>query len=204
MNMTCLTSWIYCSLVLFGLTYQVVGQDLPWPRKTGPFATGVAASVHSQGVPTKWDESQGLNIAWGIDLEGVGHSTPVIGNGRIWFTSATEDGHQQFVYCVSEDDGSVVHHELLFENEDPEPLNNPVNSYASPTCFLTSNAVYVHFGSYGTARLDVSSANVVWQRRGVLPSVFIPQSQGLIIRSGCDCISVRTEGDTRDPIRMSG
>jgi outer membrane protein assembly factor BamB len=116
-------------------------------------------------VPTEWDEDSGKNIAWKIDLEGFGHSTPVIGNGRLWLTSATEDGTQQFVYAIDTRTGCVIHHRLLFENVEPEPLGNAVNTYASPSCVLEDDAVYVHFGSYGTARLDPETAAVVWQRR---------------------------------------
>ena len=113
----------------------------------------------------EWDEASGKNIAWKIDLQGYGHSTPVIGGGKLWLTSATEVGKKQFVYAIDPQSGKVLHHKLLFENPKPEPLGNAVNTYASPTCVLEPDAVYVHFGSYGTARLDPKTADVVWQRR---------------------------------------
>jgi len=100
-------------------------------------------------------------------LEGLGHSTPIVGGEKIWLTSATEDGRQQFVYCLDAESGKVLHHNLLFENEEPESLNNNINTYASPSCALEDAAVYVHFGSYGTARLNPETAEVVWQRRDI-------------------------------------
>ena len=54
-----------------------------------------------------------------------------------------------------------------FENAHPEPLGNVVNTYASPSCVLEHDAVYVHFGTYGTARLDPQTAAVVWRRRDI-------------------------------------
>lgn len=155
-------------LPLLLLALQPVHADEPvWPQKTGPFANGTARTTESNRPPVIWDEATHRNIAWKIPLQGVGHSTPVVGNGQIWFTSATEDGHQQYVYCIDEQTGKVLHHRLLFENPDPEPLGNPVNSYASPTCYLTEDAVYVHFGTYGTAKLNTKTAEVIWQRRDI-------------------------------------
>ena len=139
--------------------------DLPWPEKSRPAHVGHAAAADVAGLPTEWDEQTGKNIAWSIDLEGEGHSTPVVGHGRVWLTAADRDGKRQFVYAIDTESGRVVHHQLLFENATPEPLGNPINTYASPSCFLEDDAVYVHFGTYGTARLDPKTADVVWQRR---------------------------------------
>jgi outer membrane protein assembly factor BamB len=142
-------------------------QQFPWPDKNGPTFNGVALEMESLGLPVTWNEEAGENIAWKIPIEGQGHSTPVIANGKLWFTSATTDGKKQFVYCVEAESGKVLHHKLLFENAAPEPLGNDVNTYASPSCVLEPGAVYVHFGSYGTARLDPKTANVVWQNRSL-------------------------------------
>lgn len=157
---------IITAIVLLS-AFQTYGEELAWPRKTGPTSNGVAAEFHAQSMPTSWDEKSGKNIDWKIPLQGIGHSTPTVAHGRIWFTSATEDGTKQYVYCVNAEDGKVLHHNLLFENPDPEPLGNPVNSYASPTCLLTDDAVYVHFGTYGTAKLNPDTAEVIWERRDI-------------------------------------
>lgn len=127
----------------------------------------MAADGEIAGLPLVWNEETGENIAWKIALEGKGHSTPVVGQGRVWFTSATEDGTRQYVYAVDARSGKVLHHRLLFENADPEPLGNPMNSYASPTCVLEPDALYAHFGTYGTARIDPATGEVAWQRRDI-------------------------------------
>ncbi|MEZ6062868.1 MAG: PQQ-binding-like beta-propeller repeat protein [Planctomycetaceae bacterium] len=141
--------------------------DLPWPNRNGPDRNGNVTAADSKGVPVEWDEETGTNVKWKIPLEGFGHSTPVIGNRQIWLTAATKDGTRQFVYCLNADTGDIVHHRLLFENADPEPLGNDVNTYASPSCALEDDAVYVHFGTYGTARLNPKTADTVWERRDI-------------------------------------
>jgi outer membrane protein assembly factor BamB len=153
-----------CLSVLVGsLTFAA--ERLPWPDKSGPTFYGHPDPDDARGLPTTWDEATGKNVAWKTKLEGHGHSTPVIGGGKLWFTSATEDGKQQFVDQVDAATGKVLQHKLLFENPDPEPLANAVNTYASPSCVLTADALYVHFGTYGTARLQPDTLDVVWQRR---------------------------------------
>lgn len=140
---------------------------LSWPCRTGPMLDGHVAAEDAAGLPAEWDGESGKNIAWKLPLEHFGHSVPVVGNGHIWLTAATKDGKQQFVYCIEAATGKVVHHRLLFENPEPEPLKNEVNTYASPSCVLENDAVYVHFGTYGTARLNPETADVVWERRDI-------------------------------------
>jgi outer membrane protein assembly factor BamB len=72
-----------------------------------------------------------------------------------------------FVLGIDEATGALLHDTLVFENEQVEPLGGSqgYNNYAAPSCVLAPGAVFVHFGSYGTARLDADTAQIVWQRR---------------------------------------
>ncbi|MBI1903371.1 MAG: PQQ-binding-like beta-propeller repeat protein [Planctomycetia bacterium] len=153
--------------LLFAGAASVPAAPPSWPDKSGPTFDGHVAESDAAGLPTEWDEASGKNIAWKIKLEGEGHSTPVIGDGRVWLTAATKDGKQQFVDCIDAASGHVLHHKLLFENPEPEPLGNGLNTYASPSPVLEEDALFVHFGTYGTARLDPKTAEVVWQRRDI-------------------------------------
>ena len=153
--------------LLLSLVLSTANSHLPWPDKNGPSFNGHAAAAHARGLPVEWDAATGKNVAWHLPLEHKGHSTPVIAGGRIWLTAATADGTRQYVYCIDEKSGEVLHHELLFENPQPEPLGNELNTYASPSCVAEDDAVYVHFGSYGTARLDPDTAEVIWERRDI-------------------------------------
>ena len=138
-----------------------------WPDKNGPTLDGIVPAAEAARVPLEWDEASGKNIVWKTPLEDDGHSTPVIGGDCIWFTSATKDGKKQFVYGIDRATGKIVHHLLVFENPTPEELGNPLNNYAAPSPVLEADALYVHFGTYGTARIDPATAKVVWQRRDI-------------------------------------
>jgi outer membrane protein assembly factor BamB len=146
---------------------QPATQPLFWPAKNGPTQDGIVPASEAARVPLEWDGASGKNIAWRVELEGEGHSTPVIGGDLIWFTAATTDGKQQFVYGIDRHSGKIVHHKLVFENAAPEDLGNPLNNYAAPSPVLEADALYVHFGTYGTARLDPATGAKVWERRDI-------------------------------------
>lgn len=141
--------------------------SISWPFRSGPTLNGHVSAADAVGLPTEFDEASGKNVKWKIKLEEFGHSTAIIGDGKVWLTAATNDGTRQYVYCIDAETGKVLHHKLLFENPEPEPLNNTINTYASPSCALEDDAVYVHFGSYGTAKLNPETAEVIWERRDI-------------------------------------
>jgi len=137
-----------------------------WPEYRGPWKNGNAqapGSTEPIRLPLTWSETQ--NIAWKTAIPHEGHSTPVILGGQIWLTTATADGRESFAICVDAQTGEIRFNERVFENENPEPLGNNINSYASPSPVIEPGRVYVHFGSYGTACLDTATAKPVWERR---------------------------------------
>ena len=159
-------SRILSPLVLVAVA-AAAAADGGWPNRFGPLSNGHIPAEDAVGIPVHWNEASGYNLIWKTRLSDFGHSTPAILNGKIWFTSAAEDGRHQYLDCVDQSTGDLLHHRLLFENLAPEPLGNPVNTYASPSCVVTDDAVFVHFGTYGTGRVDAKSLKVVWQRRDI-------------------------------------
>lgn len=144
--------------------FVLLGQDgfliagTPWVEFRGPNGTG-----HSDArPPVSWSEEE--NVAWKTEVPGRGWSSPVVANNRVWLTTATPDGKEMFAICVNAETGEIIHNKLIFTNEEPREIH-VTNSYASPTPFIDGDRVYVHFGSYGTACLDATTAEVLWQRR---------------------------------------
>ncbi len=138
-----------------------------WPDKNGPTFDGIVPANESARLPLEWNAETGKNIVWKTELEFDGHSSPVIGGDIVWFTAATPEGTKQFVYGIERHTGKQVHNILLFENAAPEGLGNPLNNYAAPSPVLEADALYVHFGTYGTARLDPATGKTVWERRDI-------------------------------------
>ncbi|MDI9430542.1 MAG: PQQ-binding-like beta-propeller repeat protein [Planctomycetota bacterium] len=136
-----------------------------WPRFRGPSGDGLVTrpgSAEQIGLPVRWSETQ--NLVWKTAIPHLGWSSPVVMDGQVWLTTATAEGHDFYAICVDADSGAIRFNERLFHTDDPEPLGNPLNSYASPTPVVEPGRVYVHFGSYGTACLDTKTFEVLWKR----------------------------------------
>jgi outer membrane protein assembly factor BamB len=166
-----------------------------WPEFRGPYGNGHASSPDSTepvGLPLTWSESE--NIRWKTPIPHRGWSTPVVLGGQIWLTTATEDGHEFFVVCVDAATGQVVHNKKLFHSDEPEPLGNAVNGYATPSPAIEPGRVYVHFGSYGTACLDTVTGEVLWKRddlpcrhfRGPSSSLVLFENMLMVTMDGVD------------------
>ena len=151
-------------LILFVLA-QASTLFADWPERHGPTFASIVSTADVKKLPTEWSVTK--NVVWKAPIHDLGHSSPVVAEGKVWLTAATLDGKKQYVIAVDEESGKVVHDKLLFENEKVESLGGAkgYNNYAAPTCVLAPGAVYVHFGTYGTARLDSKTAEVVWERR---------------------------------------
>lgn len=134
-----------------------------WTDWRGPTSDGHASP--GSGPPVDWDAASGRHILWRAGLPNSGHSSPIVIDGQVWITSATMDGSEQFVHVIDLNSGESIFEELLFRNDDPDPLGNDLNNYAAPSCAAEPGRVYVHFGSYGTACYETGTFASVWQRR---------------------------------------
>ena len=130
-----------------------------WPELRGPTRDG---HTDAKRLPLAWSETN--HVAWKTPIHDLGWSSPVIWDGQIWLTTATENGRQMFAVCVDAATGRIVHDLKVFENDDTEHVA-AVNSYASPTSAIEAGRVYVHYGTYGTAALDTASGKILWTRR---------------------------------------
>jgi outer membrane protein assembly factor BamB len=155
-----------------------------WPCKGGPTQDGIVPAADVARIPLEWDSATGKNIIWRTELQDQGHSSPVIGGDMIWFTSATTDGTKQYFYGIDRQSGKIIHHKLIFENAAPEDLGNPINNYAAPSPVLEEDALYVHFGTYGTARIDPATGEKVWERRDINVRHFRGPGSSPIIHGG--------------------
>jgi outer membrane protein assembly factor BamB len=141
-------------LVIVALCAQ---QD--WPQFRGPEGQG-----HSKVTvaPLKWSDGA-PNIKWKTAIDGLGWSSPVVLDGKVWLTTATEGGKSLRAICVDAATGKILHNVEVFHPETPGP-NHQKNSYASPTPILDKDRVYVHFGTNGTACLT-SEGKIVWKQQ---------------------------------------
>ncbi|WP_436717067.1 PQQ-binding-like beta-propeller repeat protein [Roseiconus lacunae] len=145
-----------------------------WQQFRGPTGQGTTSLI---GMPTQWDVTK--ETAWTFDDPGKGWSSPVVLNGRIYLTTAVPVGEETVasegkfsrrvnnpfsleVFCLDEKTGSVIWSTPIAEVPAKVSIH-PKNSHASATPIVTKDRLYVHFGIYATAALDLDG-NIVWQR----------------------------------------
>jgi outer membrane protein assembly factor BamB len=169
--------------------------DSDWPQFRGPAASGVA----SGSPPIEWNVQSGKNILWKTEIQGLGHSSPIIWGDRIFVTSAVaekgasnlktglygdiepvmDEGPQKFnVYCVDRRNGKILW-ERTAASGVPKIMRHPKSTHASPTPATDGKHVIVSFGSEGLFAYDLSGT-LLWKKDfGVLDAGFymVPDAQ---------------------------
>lgn len=155
-------------ILLLGLAGSPqAADDIPWPDYRGPSYDGHAPA--GANLPLTWSDTEegSENVAWKTEIWGRGWSSPVIGQGLIWITTADPEGHKLGVLAIDAETGEVVHDRVLFEV--PEPMErNKLNSYASPSPAVMLGKVVVCFGSAGVACLDIGTGEDIWRRTDIV------------------------------------
>ncbi len=149
-----------------------------WGQWRGPLQTGVAPKADP---PIHW--SEGKNILWKTQLPGLGHSTPIVWNDRIYLTSAREIGEKfkarpdtapgahdnklvdsRFEFlaiAIDRKTGKIVWQKSLNNAIPHEGAHNSA-SLASASAVTDGKHIYFHFGSYGLFCLD-RDGNTKWR-----------------------------------------
>jgi outer membrane protein assembly factor BamB len=130
-----------------------------WPEFRGPHGNGIS---DAKSAPTKWSETE--NVRWKAAIHDKGWSSPVVWGDKVWVTTAKEKGGDYWAVGLDRKTGAVIHDLHLFTEPPPTDISG-YNSYASPTPALEEGRVYAHFGSHGTACVDVATGKKLWERR---------------------------------------
>ncbi|MFM1902299.1 MAG: Serine/threonine-protein kinase AfsK [Planctomycetota bacterium] len=188
-----------------------------WPQWRGRAGDGHAPAAHD--LPLTWSESE--NVAWKTPLPGRGWSSPVIGNGQVWVTTAVEQpateaererrladrpGNQPAdvaaavrfrAIALDQANGRVIHEVELFTVADPQPIH-ALNSFASPSPVLADGRLFCHFGDFGAASVDTATGTVRWTNRELrLDHVNGPGSSPILWR---DLLIVHLDGSDSQSI----
>ncbi len=123
------------------------GADENWNQFRGPTVRG---HLDRAGLPTTWNES---SIKWKAALKGTGQSSPVNWGEKLFLTSASPDGRERYVSCISAIDGSLVWEDTI-PCEKPEEIH-AMNSHATPSCATDGKFVVAFFGPAGLHAYDL-------------------------------------------------
>lgn len=141
-----------------------------WPEFRGPDRQG-----HStvENLPVEWSPAVRRGIKWKVPVAGIGWSSPVVVDGRVYLTTAVAAGGVEKpaverslrVLCLESADGKVVWDKEIFLQDANAPAAHKKNSHASPTPIYEDGRLYVHFGHQGSACLDAAEGSVLWSTR---------------------------------------
>ncbi len=144
-----------------------------WPQFRGPTGQGISSE---KNLPAEWSTTK--NVAWKVDVEGEGWSSPVVVDGRVYLTAAVTpaggEGKDRSLrtLCLDVKTGKTVWNTEVFSQQDGATDRiHGKNSHASPTPIVDGKNIYVHFGTQGTASLTLDG-KIVWKTTEL---VYAPQ-----------------------------
>lgn len=151
-------------LVLSGLALSAE----EWTQFRGPAGDGHSSVT---GLPTQWTDTE--NVAWKIEVPGKGWSSPVCYKDRLYLTTATpvdkpEGGQSLRTLCYGIRSGQVIWDREVFVTDGKRSAKiHPKNSFASPTPLISGEQMFVHFGTHGTACLNLDG-EVLWKNEELI------------------------------------
>ena len=175
---------------LFHLTvYSQTRPERQWPAFRGYMSSGV---LDQANLPESFDPASMTNIRWKVEIPGLGLSSPVIWDNRIFITSAISQDdkngfkpgiygdispvkdssvHEWKVFCIDKNTGKMIWEKTSFKGI-PRMKRHPKSTHANTSVATDGKYVVAFFGSEGLFCYDMNG-NLLWQKNfGLLKSVF--------------------------------
>lgn len=172
-----------------GIVYGQVKPERQWPGYRGYLASGV---LDNANLPESFDFIKGTNIKWKIEIPGMGLSSPVIWDNKIFITSAISKSdrsglkpglygdvtpvkdssvHDWKVYCFDKKSGKILWEKTSYTGV-PKIKRHPKSTHANTSVATDGKHVVAFFGSEGLYCYNIDG-KLLWQKNlGVLKSVF--------------------------------
>jgi outer membrane protein assembly factor BamB len=129
-----------------------------WDRFRGPNGAGQSEAAE---IPTEWTEADYL---WKRPLPALGHSSPVIWDGKLFVTSGDPDSGEQIVLAFDAKSGVPLWEKRLASHT---YAKHPDNSYATSTPAADAEHLYVLWrdGEKVTLAALTHDGVVVWRKQ---------------------------------------
>ena len=165
-----------------------VKPERQWPGYRGFMSSGV---LDNAGIPEKFDIERSLNVKWKVPVPGLGLSSPVVWDNKLFLTTAVSkadkqgiktgiygDGlpvadssvHDWKVICIDKNSGKTIWERIAYTGV-PRIKRHPKSTHANASVATDGKYVVAFFGSEGLYCYDVEG-RLVWKKNfGVLKSV---------------------------------
>jgi outer membrane protein assembly factor BamB len=183
--------FILLLLLFFAIreTSAQVNPDRQWPSYRGNFSSGV---LDNTNLPESFDIAKMVNVKWKTEIPGLGLSSPVIWDNKIFITSAISQAdregfkpglygdiapvkdssmHEWTVFCIDKNTGKMIWEKTAYKGI-PKMKRHPKSTHANTSVATDGKYVVAFFGSEGLFCYDMNG-KLIWQKNfGVLKSVF--------------------------------
>jgi len=157
------------------------GPARPWPQFRGPRASG---NGDGQGAPISWDLASGQGVRFKTPIPGIGLSSPVVWDNRIFLTTAVSSKgdatfrtglygdstsvedmseHSFRLYSLDATTGKVLWEREIYRGE-PKVRRHLKSSLANSTPATDGEHVVVLFGPIGKLAVYDFTGKQIWQK----------------------------------------
>ena len=109
-----------------------------WPCFRGPNGDGTSTEIN---LPVRWDSV--TNVAWKVPVPGIGYSSPVVFNDRLFITTAIKETQEKILLCYDTKSGKLLWQRTVVKS--PFEGKHDNNSHASGTPATDGSKVFVSF-----------------------------------------------------------
>jgi outer membrane protein assembly factor BamB len=185
-------NWLLYFCFIFIVVLNLSGQIKPerqWPAYRGYMSSGV---LNNANLPETFNLEKMVNIRWKVNIPGLGLSSPVIWDNKLFITTAISQGdnngflpgiygdispvkdnsvHEWKVYCIDKNSGAMIWDRTAYKGI-PKMKRHPKSTHANTSVATDGKFVVAFFGSEGLFCYDMNG-NLLWEKNfGLLKSVF--------------------------------
>ena len=147
-------------------TYSQLNPDRQWTAYRGKLSSGV---LDNANLPESFDIIKMINVRWKIEIPGLGLSSPVIWDNKIFITSAISQTdregfkpgiygditpvrdssiHEWEVFCFDKNSGKLIWEKTAYKGI-PKIKRHPKSTHANTSVATDGKYVVAFFGSEG-------------------------------------------------------
>ena len=152
-----------------------------WPGWRGPRGDGTT----DQTIVLSWDGQSGKNVRWKQPITGVGHSSPIIWEDRIFLTTCIPESRERLLLCLDRTTGQERWSKTVLEAR--LESKHARNSYASSTPATDGQYIYVTFLEASDEQIlapNVGSERLIHPGKMVVAAYDFDGNQKWMVRPG--------------------
>jgi len=171
-------------------------QNIQWPSFRGPNGTGISDGYP---LPVSWDIENSKNILWKTSIPGLGLSSPIIWEDKVFVSTSVGEKrdqtikpglygniqsvndnsiHHWIIYCLDKNTGRILWEKVAYTGV-PKIKRHTKSTHANSSLATDGKHVVAFFGSEGIYCYDMNGT-LLWSRNfGILDSGYFvaPQAQ---------------------------